>query len=143
LGQIDQTEFAEEQRAAMKGEAHFLRAYFYHNLVKIYGAVPLITEPYELNDDFEVARASFAAMVDFIVAETDSAARLLPLAQSSNDLGRATRGAALALKARMLLFAASDLYHENPSGMPEVGYTSAQDRQAYWRAAQEAARAVM
>ena len=143
LEQIDQTTFTAEQKAAMKGEAHFLRAYFYHNLLKVYGAVPLITEPYGLNDDFQIARASFAEMVDFIVAEADSAARLLPLEQSADNLGRATRGAALALKARMLLFAASDLYHENPSGMPEVGYTSAQDRQSFWRAAQEAARAVM
>lgn len=143
LTQIDATDFDAAERDRMKGEAHFLRAFFYHNLLRIYGGVPLITRPYELKDDFEVARASLAETVNFIVAEADSAARLLPLEQSASNLGRATRGAALGLKARVLLYAASDLYQTNPSGMPEVGYTGAQDRQAHWRAAQEAARAVM
>lgn len=143
LAEIDATDFPAEQRDRMKGEAHFLRAYFYHNLFKIYGGVPLITRPYELNDDFEIARASLEETVDFIVGEADAAAGLLPLEQGADDLGRATRGAALALKARVLLFAASDLYHANPSGMAETGFTGPQDRQARWRAAQEAARAVM
>src|SRR5690606_18844231 len=81
--------------------------------------------------------------VDFIVANADSAAALLPLEQTGNDLGRATQGAALALKARVLLYAASDLYHDNPSGQPETGYTSGQDRQAHWRAAKDAAQDVI
>lgn len=142
LAEIDETDFPADQRDLMKGEAHFLRAYFYHNLLKIYGSVPIITEPYGLGDDYEVARATFAEMIDFIVAEADAAASLLPLQHSAANLGRATRGAALALKARMLLFAASDLYHR-PDATPETGYTTPQDREAMWRAAQEAAREVM
>src|SRR5699024_5103071 len=47
------------------------------------------------------------------------------------------------LKSRVLLYAASDLYHENPSGMAETGYTQSQDRQAMWQAAKDAAQAVM
>src|SRR5690606_35405015 len=125
--------FPADQRDLMKGEAHFLRAYFYHNLLKIYGSVPIITEPYGLGDDYEVTRATFAEMIDFIVAEADAAASLLPLQHSAANLGRATRGAALALKARMLLFAASDLYHR-PDATPETGYTTPQDREAMWRA---------
>ena len=58
-------------------------------------------------------------------------------------MGRATKGAALALKSRVLLYAASDLYNLNPSGMPETGYTGGQDRAAHWRAAKDAAKAVM
>lgn len=143
LTQIGDSDFPAEQRDMMKGEAHFLRAYFYHNLLKVYGGVPKITRPYTLNDDFEIPRASFEEMVEFIVADADSAAALLPLQQSANNLGRATRGAALALKARVLLFAASDLYHENPGGIPETGFTTAQDRQARWRAARDAAQAVI
>ena len=143
LLEIENTDFPAAVRDRMKGEAHFLRAYFYHNLLRVYGGVPLITQPYGLNDDFEVARASWEETLDFVLAEADSAARLLPLQQGPDDLGRATRGAALALRARVLLYAASDLFNENPSGMSVTGFTSPQDRQARWREAQEAARAVM
>jgi hypothetical protein len=60
-------------------------------------------------------------------------------------VGRATKGAALALKSRVLLYAASDLYNINPSGMAETGYKNASpsDRQARWQAAKDAAKAVM
>src|SRR5207248_1854027 len=68
---------------------------------------------------------------------------LLPLSYSGADVGRATKGAALALKARVLLYAASDLYNVNPSGQQENGYTTPQDRTALWRAAKDAAKAVM
>lgn len=143
LEQIDETEFEEEDKQRMKGEALFLRAYFYHNLMRMYGGVPLITQVYGLNEDYEVERASFAETVDFIVADADAAAELLPLSHEASDQGRATKGAALALKARVLLYAASDLYNENPSGQPENGYTSGEDRAALWRAAKDAAQEVM
>ena len=127
----------------MKGEAFFLRAYFYHNLMRMYGGVPLITKVYGLNEDFTVARNSFKETVDFIVANADSAAALLPLSHSGVNVGRATKGAALALKARVLLYAASDLYNANPCGQPENCYATPQDRAALWRAAKNAAQAVM
>lgn len=126
----------------MKGEAHFLRAYFYHNLMRMYGGVPIITKAYSLDEDYEVARNSFAETVDFIVQEADKAAELLPVSHGGSNLGRATKGAALALKARVLLYAASDLYHKNPSGMPETGYVGG-NQQAAWARARDAAKAVM
>ena len=142
LTQIDSATIDPVRQQRMKGEAHFLRAYFYHNLVRIYGGVPIITQVYGLGDVFEAPRASFEATVDFIVAEADSAAALLPVSHAAADRGRATSGAALALKARVLLYAASDLYNLNPSGQPENGYTGG-DRRARWQAARDAARAVM
>jgi hypothetical protein len=143
LSQIDSTDFDPATKQEMKGEAYFLRAYFYHNLLRWYGGVPIITKVYGLNEDYEVARNSFKETVDFILANADSAAALLPTVQEGDNLGRASKGAALALKSRVLLYAASDLYNVNPSGQPETGYTSAQDRQALWRAAKDAAKAVM
>ncbi|HEX6927485.1 MAG TPA: RagB/SusD family nutrient uptake outer membrane protein [Longimicrobiaceae bacterium] len=141
LSRIDSTTYDEERKRQMKGEALFLRAYFYHNLLRMYGGVPLVTEVYGLNDDYEIPRSSFEETVDFILADATQAAELLPV--EASNLGRATKGAALALKARVLLYAASDLYHENPSGMAETGYTTPQDRQAMWRAAKDAAKEVM
>src|SRR5690606_29970045 len=62
---------------------------------------------------------------------------------SGGNVGRATKGAALALKSRVLLYAASDLYVDNPSGMAETGYTGAVDQAALYRAAKEAAQEVI
>ena len=143
LSHIDGAAFDDALKQRMKGEAYFLRAYFYHNLMRMYGGVPLITKVYGLNEDYAVARNSLKETVDFIVANADSAAALLPLSYTGVNVGRATKGAALALKARVLLYAASDLYNANPSGMPETGYTTPQDRVALWRAAKDAAKAVM
>lgn len=143
LSQIDQASFDDALKQRMKGEAYFLRAYFYHNLMRMYGGVPLISKVYGLNDNFDVARNSFQETVAFIAADADSAAALLPSSYSGADIGRATKGAALALKARVLLYAASDLYNVNPSGQPETGYTTPQDRTALWRAAKNAAQAVI
>jgi starch-binding outer membrane protein, SusD/RagB family len=131
---------SENDKNTMTGEALFLRAYFYHNLARLWGGVPVLTTPHTLDDDFFVTRNSFEETIDQIVSDLDQAAALLPEVQSQD--GRATRGAALALKSRVLLYAASDLYHVNPSGMPETGYNGA-NQQSMWRAAKDAAQDVI
>ncbi len=130
----------------MTGEVHFLRAHNYHMLVSLFGGVPLITNAYELTDDFKQPRNTYKECIDFIVAECDSAAALLPISNTGKNIGRATKGAALALKARTLLYAASDLHNTNvfPGyAHPELlGYTDA-NRTARWQAAKDAAKAVI
>lgn len=148
---IEEVPFNEQDllwKARMKGEVAFLNAYFYHNLVRLYGGVPLVRQAYELTSDFQEPRASLAECIAYIVAECDVAAALLPQVYSSGggDIGRATRGAALALKARMLLYAASDLYNETgyAGGYSHPELISAPgDRTAKWQAAKDAAKAVM
>lgn len=134
----------QDQLSRLKGEIHFLRAYYYHNLMRAFGGVPVITKVYGLNDSTAIARNSFEETVDFIVKDADSAAALLPLTFTGADVGRATKGAALALKARTLLYAASTLYTVNPSGKPEFGYTDGGSGQENrWKAARDAAKEVM
>ena len=142
---VYQTRLAEIKR--WKYEARFLRAYFYFELVKRYGGVPILSQIYSVNDDFSgVKRNTLAECVQYITAECDSAARNLPLTYAATDLGRATRGAALALKSRTLLYAASDLFN-NPAWA--TGYANPElisltgDRQARWKAAADAAKAVI
>ena len=132
----------------MKGEVHFLRAYLYHNLVSMYGGVPIIKRTFGLTDDFNVPRDSYENGIKFIVSDLDSAANLLSLSYSGNNKGRATKGAALALKSRVLLEAASDLYNSDGSwagSYPNrelIGYVGG-DRTARWQAAKDAAKAVI
>ena len=61
----------------LMGEAHFLRAYYYQQLMRFYGGVPLIDKPYTLEDELSIARNTFEETVNFIVADLDKAASLL------------------------------------------------------------------
>lgn len=130
----------------LKGEVLFLRAWYYHLLVKLYGGVPLITTPYELTDDFLIERSSYSDCIQFITTECDAAAAILPVV-NTGATGRATKGAALALKSQVLLYAASDS-HNNASEFsgfsnPELlGYPSGSQSDR-WTAAKNAAKAVM
>lgn len=148
LEKIESVEFEDENlKKRLTGEVHFLRAYLYHNLVSLYGGVPLISQAYDLNDDFLVTRNTFEECINFITAECDAAAALLPESHSSENKGRATKGAALALKARTLLYAASDLFNNTSWAggylKPElIGYVGG-DRMVHWQAAKDAAKAVM
>jgi hypothetical protein len=92
-------------------EVKFLRAFFYMILFKNYGGVPLITVPLSNTDgsDIFTERATIDATLAFIEADCDAAAAVLPLKQTSENLGRATKGAALSVKGDVQLFAASPL----------------------------------
>jgi hypothetical protein len=57
----------------LKGEAHFLRAYYYHQLLRFYGGAPLITKVYALGEDYTAARNTYEEISSFILKETDSA----------------------------------------------------------------------
>ena len=130
----------------LKGEITFLRAWNYHMLISYYGGVPIIKKSYVLTDDFTAARNSYSDCVKFISDECDIAAGLLPVVNSGGANGRATKGAALALKSRVLLYAASDLHNTtkfSTFAKPELlGYVGA-DRTALWKAAKDAAKAVI
>ncbi len=133
----------------MNGEVYFLRGYLYHYLAALYGGVPIIDKPYGLGDDFEIARNSYEETIDFVIAQLDAAIPLLPedYAGGENE-GRITKGAAMHLKARTLLYAASDLHHNMDSYAPGfsnpelLGYTSG-SQEARWQAAKDAAKAVI
>jgi hypothetical protein len=120
--------------------------------MELYGGVPLITGSYGLEDSTNISRNTFEETVNFIVNDCDAAASFLSTdalnVTGGADKGRATKGAALALKARTLLYAASDFYNSNVSwasgyAHPElVGYVGG-DRKARWQAAKDACKAVM
>lgn len=99
-------------RIQLIGEAHFLRAWYYAMLLKHYGGVPIVyNNLYNYTDYIPVKRATYATCVNYILTECDSAAKVLPLVQSGTQYGRASKGACMALKARVLLYAASPLFN--------------------------------
>ncbi|MBS0031085.1 RagB/SusD family nutrient uptake outer membrane protein [Chitinophaga sp. 22321] len=100
------------------GETRFIRAYMYEQLISLFGGVPLVTHQLNLENS-QVPRSDKPVVLDFIFEELDSAAAWLPKTYASSEAGRATKGAALTIKARVAL------YNEK------------------WKVAAEAAKAVM
>lgn len=95
-------------------ELRFLRAYFYFELVRAYGDVPLVTVSLTNAQANSVERTNADDVFEFIVDECDAVAEYLPVSYNDipgQEIGRATRGAALGLKARALLYQASPLFN--------------------------------
>jgi hypothetical protein len=132
LSKIDRVPATEELKKQWKAEARFLRAYFYFELVKRWGGVPLLGDQVlGISDHLNMSRNTLDECVQYIITELDAIKdELLPAVVSDKDWGRANKGAALALRSRVLLYAASPLM--NPSG----------DLQK-WTAAANAAKEVM
>ena len=133
----------------LKGQVYFMRAWTYFYLTALYGGVPIITKAYTLNDEFEVARNTYEECISFVIGQIDSAAMYLPADAYPTD-GHVTRGAALAFKARILLYAASDLHNSAKNGDVTSGYSNPEllgyvggDATARWTAAKNAAKAVI
>ena len=106
---IDNAPVDDDSKQEMKGEMKFIRAFIYANLIWRYGGVPIIDYVFELNDDYSIGKDSYDDCVDFICSELDDAISLLPDLQEDDELGRASADAAMALKSRVLLYAASPL----------------------------------
>lgn len=144
--QVYQTRLAEIKRC--KYESRFLRAWFYFELIRRYGGVPIFTRSLELAEDrSNIKRNTLAECIQFISSECDSVANQLPVTYSNNeDLGRVTKGAALALKSRLLLYAASDLFNTTSwaGGFGKAELISLTgDRNVKYKAAADAAKAVI
>ncbi len=103
---IDDPALTEERRAQIKGEALFLRAYHYFTLVKLFGGVPLLTEPVSSAEpeNVNIPRSSVQEVYDQILLDLDEASSLLPDVfgnDASINKGRATTGAVHALAAKV------------------------------------------
>lgn len=139
----------------IRGEAKFMRAYFYTYLAVNFGGMPLIGDTlYDANSTINPPRASFEETVKYIVEELEEAATLLPthnIASESYDLnrdyGRVTKGACLAVKARLLLYAASPLFNGGVIAAATDAQKSVAGYPTYsaarWQTAADAALAVI
>ncbi|RYE19517.1 MAG: RagB/SusD family nutrient uptake outer membrane protein [Sphingobacteriales bacterium] len=127
-----------------KSEARFLRAHYYFELVKRYGGVPLLgNKVYQLEDDITVPRNTFEECINYIVSECNAIKDSLRTAPVTPDqVHSVTKGAALALRARALLFAASPLFNGgNTSKDPLAGYTAYDANR--WKLASDAAKELL
>ena len=116
LNNIDMNqELTAEEISDMKGQVRFLRAYFYWILLRTYGPIPIVPdEGIDYTDDYDKIaqpRNTYDECANYIAEEAREAAALLPLTRDPRHAVRPTRGAALALRAKVLLFAASPMFN--------------------------------
>lgn len=107
LTNVDQnTTLPADVLARMKGEARFVRAWHHFNLMKWYGDVPLLNRDISPDEAKTIARSPRATVLQFVTDELTTVAALLPSrdAYAAADNGRITKGAAVALLARVLLY---------------------------------------
>ena len=128
LEDIKESSLKQEDIDPLIGQMRFIRAYLYFDMMRWYGEVPLITTYYTLEDEnFEVARSNVEDIVAYISTETDA---IIPLLPEEGPRSRPSKAAAMALKAKTLLYAASPLF--NPS-----------NEMSKWQVAADANKAVM
>lgn len=152
IANLDKVPFkTQDEKDRAKANAYFLRGYSYFLLMAQFGGVILYDEqPVVFGSDYKAPRNTFEETVNFIVADLDKAIALYKDADIGTVKTMGDKGIAMAVKAKVLLYAASDLHNsakntEITSGYthPElVGYTSG-DATERWKAAKDAAKAVI
>ena len=112
------------QFSRIEGEAKFLRAYYYGILISLYGDVPLVTKSLTAEESF-LPRTPKAEVLTFILNDLDTAAAKLPVSYTGIDIGRATKTAALAYKARIALYNSKwDVAAAAAKAVMDLGYHS-------------------
>jgi starch-binding outer membrane protein, SusD/RagB family len=143
IAKLPSSKLSTVSKNTILGEAYFLRSYYYFTMVKRYGGVPIVKRVLNYTgsnlSDLQVVRNKEQEVYDFIASDLDSAALLLP---KTNVTGRATKGAALALKSRAMLYAGSIAKYGSVQLNGVIGIPVA-DASKYWQAAYDAANAVM
>lgn len=128
---LEKSNLSAEQKNQLMGQMYFWRAWIYYRLTTTYGGVPIITKAQDAfqgdsgGSEIIVPRSTTKACIEFICSDLDRAAGLLPSKWGDSDFGHITKGAAMALKGRVLLFWASPLFNRT-------------DDHARWEAAYQA-----
>lgn len=97
------------ERAQLLGQAYFLRANFYFELIRRYGGMPIFDKLINASDNLDIPRKTYLESSDWMVTDLDSAIKYLPTEWPEESYGRPNRLAAMSLKSMALLYAASPL----------------------------------
>lgn len=107
-----------EQKNILLGQAHFFRAWFYFEIIRRVGGMPLLDKAFTPDYDFDEVRLTYQQSSDWAITQLDEAILLLPDEWPAAETGRVNKAAAYALKSMMELYAASPLMR-NPFGSVE------------------------
>ncbi|WP_207424342.1 RagB/SusD family nutrient uptake outer membrane protein [Desertivirga brevis] len=132
LAEVGNSPVTEARKKQLTAEVKFVRAFIYANLIWRYGSVPVVEDTYDLTDKVTFTKKPYDEVVTYLTADLDAAIPDLPTKYNPGDaaFGRATKHAAMALKSRVYLYAASPL--QNPT-----------NDQAKWQKAADAAKVII
>ena len=119
--------FTPTMKNNLLGEAHYLRAYYYFRLVRVFAGVPITTEVIDNSDNWGVPRASTEQVYNLILEDLTKANYMLPIrsAMKAEDLGRATKGAAQAMLLKVNLYMASPYWNKQLAQEPATYFAAA------------------
>jgi len=115
----------EEEKKLIEGQIYFFRAYFHHQIIDAFGGMPYVDKVYSPNENVQLNRQTYQDCAERIVQDYDKAISLLPADWDNTvvggqrpgaNTGRATKGAAMAYKAKLLLYAGSPLMNKFSGG---------------------------
>lgn len=118
LEEIEDVDMDSETKAEMSAEVKFLRAYCYYLLYQVYGGVPLASKILTFDEANTISRSSKSEVVSFVLNDLNEAITDLPISRPSSEVGRIEKGAALALKGRVLM--SEERWSEAASSYKEI-----------------------
>ncbi|RAV28507.1 RagB/SusD family nutrient uptake outer membrane protein [Sinomicrobium soli] len=123
LSKLDETIVTDEETyQRMEGEARFLRAFFYFDLVRTYGGVPVLDRPYSPIETLEIGRSPVSEVYDFIIGDLEDAIALLPESYPASEEGKVTSWAAKAILGEVYLTRSGPAYGIEGPGMDSGEY---------------------
>lgn len=122
INNIDKVPLNEEQRNQILGQAHFMRAWYYFQLLKRYGGMPIFDKVFVGDGDEDIPRKTYHESHDWMMEDIEKAIAMLPDKWDDDNTGRATKIAAMALKSVTQLYDASPLMQNGLSSIQIKGY---------------------
>ncbi|OQB29638.1 MAG: SusD family protein [Bacteroidetes bacterium ADurb.Bin174] len=111
-----------DQKNQLLGQAYFFRGWFYFEIIRRVGGMPLLDKVFASDDNPNMTRLNYGESSDWIIEQLDEAIKLLPDAWPSQEMGRPTKAAAYALKSMAELYAASPLMNNPIDKVENNGY---------------------
>ena len=123
LERVAETEFlSKEQQEQLLGQAYFFRGWYYFQIIMRMGGMPIFDRTYSSDENLDFERLPYHVSHEFVVANMDSAFKYLPHVWNDLEYGRATKGAALAVKSMAALYDASPLMQNGLSSVEVRDY---------------------
>lgn len=121
---------SEQQKNELLGQSHFLRAWFYFQLIKRYGGMPIFDKLYAGDGDEDLPRQTYHESHDWMMTDIEKAITMLPDQWDDNNTGRPNKIAAMAFRSMAQLYDASPLMQNDLSSVEEMDYDKTRARQA-------------
>jgi hypothetical protein len=119
------SDISQEDLDGLLGQAYFLRAWWYFQIIQRWGGMPIFDRVFNPIDDMDLERLTYQESSEWLIEGLDKAIGLLPDTWNDAEYGRATKGAALGLKSMAALYASSPLMKNGLNSIVNNGYDMA------------------